>query len=94
LLLGAERAPVDCLVVNLSAGGACLKLQAMMQLPKRFEFLHGATRNVSQLVWQRGYLVGIRHEATASKSLRGYKPGAEAEKPSSLSRRRSWSHHT
>jgi hypothetical protein len=91
LLLDSDRTPVDCLVVNLSAGGACLKLHAIMQLPKRFEFLHGATRNVSQLVWQRGYLVGIRYEATASKSLRGYKPSTEPAKQSSLSRRRAWS---
>jgi hypothetical protein len=91
LLLDSNPAPVDCLVVNLSAGGACLKLHAMMQLPKRFEFLHGASRNVCQLVWQRGYLIGIRYEATASKSLRGCKPGTETAKQSSLSRRRAWS---
>ncbi len=94
LLVGSERIPVDCQVVNLSAGGACLKLNSMLQLPKRFEFLHGVTHNVSQLVWQRDYLVGIRHEATASKSLRGYKPSGEAAKQSSLSRRRAWSHDT
>ena len=84
----AERAPVDCQVVNLSAGGACLKLHTMLQLPKRFEFLHGATRNVSQLVWQRGYLVGISYEASADKSLRGYRPSGDEAKQSSLSRRR------
>ncbi len=92
LLVGSERVPVDCQVVNLSAGGACLKLHTMQELPKRFEFIHGTTRNVSQLVWQRGYLVGICYEATADKSLRGYKPGGEAAKQSSLSRGRIWSH--
>jgi PilZ domain len=92
LLVGSERAPVDCQVINLSAGGACLKLHTMLQLPKRFEFLHGTTHNVSQLVWQRGYLVGIRYEATADKSLRGYRPSGEVAKQSSLSRRRVWNH--
>lgn len=92
LLVGIERVPVVCQVVNLSAGGACLKLHTMLELPKRFEFLHGATRNISQLVWQRGYLVGISYEATADKSLRGYRPSGEAAKQSSLSRRRVWNH--
>jgi PilZ domain len=83
LLFGA--APLDCQVVNLSAGGACLRLPMLPQLPKRFEFLHGATRKVAQLVWQRGYLIGIRYEASAEKSLRK----TDALKQSFLSRRRS-----
>jgi hypothetical protein len=52
LLVGSERAPVDCQVINLSAVGAWLQLHTMLQLPKRFEFLHGTTHNVSQLVWR------------------------------------------
>jgi hypothetical protein len=78
-------APIDCQVVNLSAGGACLKLPTLPQLPKRFEFLHGTTRKGAQLVWQRGYLIGIRYEASTDKSLG--KPAAS--KQNLLSRRRS-----
>jgi hypothetical protein len=89
LLLGPQAAPVDCQVVNLSAGGACLKLSVLQRLPKRFEFLHGATRKLSQLVWQRGYLIGICYEASVSKSLLGCKPSGDGAKQSSLSRRRS-----
>jgi hypothetical protein len=88
LLLGSA-APIDCKVVNLSAGGACLKLSVLQQLPKRFEFLHGATRKLCQLVWQRGYLIGICYEASISKSLVGCKPNTDSAKQSYLSRRRS-----
>ena len=90
LLLSEKAAPLDCQVVNLSAGGACLKLSVMQQLPKRFEFLHGATRKLAQLVWQRGYLIGICYEASMSKSLLGSKVGSSAgAKQSMLARRRS-----
>ena len=88
LLLSAEAAPIDCHVVNLSAGGACLKLSVMQQMPKRFEFLHGATRKLAQLVWQRGYLIGICYEASVSKSLLGSKVGSSGAKQSILTRRR------
>jgi hypothetical protein len=88
-LLVGSAAPIDCQVVNLSAGGACLKLSALAQLPKRFEFLHGTTRKLCQVVWQRGYLIGICYEASVSKSLLGSKSGADGAKQSFLSRRRS-----
>ena len=87
LLLGAAS-PIDCQVVNLSAGGACLKLSALQQLPKRFEFLHGTTRKLCQLVWQRGYLIGVCYEASAHKSLLGSKPVGDRSKQTTLSRRR------
>ena len=89
VLLSAQAAPIDCQVVNLSAGGACLRLSVMEQLPKRFEFLHGTTRKLAQLVWQRGYLIGICYEASVSKSLLGSKPATGGAKQSILSRRRS-----
>jgi hypothetical protein len=89
LLLSEKAAPLDCQVVNLSAGGACLKLSVMQQLPKRFEFHHGATRKLAQLVWQRGYLIGICYEASMSKSLLGSKVGSSGAKQSMLARRRS-----
>jgi hypothetical protein len=89
LLLGPDAAPVNCQVVNLSAGGACLRMSALPRLPRRFEFLHGATRKLAQLVWQRGYLIGICYEASVSKSLLAGKSGADGSKQSILSRRRS-----
>lgn len=64
LLLGSQATPIDCQVVNLSAGGACLKMSVLQKLPKRFEFLHGVTRKLAQPVWERGYLIGICYEAS------------------------------
>jgi hypothetical protein len=89
LVVGPDVAPINCHVVNLSAGGACLKLSVLQRLPKRFEFLHGATRKLAQLVWQRGYLIGICYEASVRRSLLAGKSSTEGTKQSFLSRRRS-----
>ncbi len=90
LVLGPNAPPIDCQVVNLSAGGACLRLSALPpQMPKRVEFLHGATRKLAQVVWQRSYLIGICYEASVSKSLLAGTSSAGGPKQSILSRRRS-----
>jgi hypothetical protein len=75
-------------------------MSELPRLPRRFEFLHGATRKLVQLVWQRSYLIGISYEASVSKSLLAGKSlsakplpagksGSERTKQSILSRRRS-----
>jgi hypothetical protein len=69
MLLGSGAPPIECHVVNLSAGGACLKLPQLMNVPKNFEFLHGGTRHVCRLVWQRALLIGVSYEGSKPKSL-------------------------
>ncbi len=86
LLLGGGAAPIECHVVNLSAGGACLKLPQLTNVPRNFEFLHGATRQVCRLVWQRGLLIGVSYEGSKPKSLHASALSG-APKQSFLSRR-------
>jgi hypothetical protein len=68
LLLGPKTLPVECHVVDLSAGGACLELPRSYDLPKRFEFLHGNTRRFCTLAWTRGFRIGISFEGTIQRS--------------------------
>ena len=68
-LVFASGSPIECQVIDLSAGGACLRLSELRDLSKRFEFHHGAARYVCRLAWQRGYTIGIRYEGSAPKSL-------------------------
>jgi hypothetical protein len=68
LLLGPKTTPIECNVVDMSAGGACLELQRTYDLPKRFEFLHGGTRRLCTLAWTRGFRIGISYEGTVSRS--------------------------
>lgn len=61
LVLDAKTAPIDCTVVDLSAGGACLELARAPDLPRKFEFIHGGVRRKCHLAWRRGYRVGISY---------------------------------
>jgi hypothetical protein len=75
---------VDCQVVDLSAGGACLRISELRDLSKPFEFHHGATRYVCRLAWQRGYTIGVCYDGSAPKSLHGW----VLSKQSTLARRK------
>jgi hypothetical protein len=68
LLLGPKTVPVDCHIVDLSAGGACLELSKTYEFPSRFEFLHGSTRRFCTLAWSRGFRIGISYEGTIQRS--------------------------
>ena len=69
ILISGRAAPIDCTVVDLSAGGACLALSQVQDLPQRFEFLHGGTKKICTLVWRRGYRLGVSFVANPEKSL-------------------------
>ncbi|MGB8430896.1 MAG: PilZ domain-containing protein [Pseudolabrys sp.] len=68
LFLGPKTVPINCHVVDMSAGGACLELSKTYQLPSRFEFLHGSTRRFCTLAWTRGFRIGISYEGTIQRS--------------------------
>ncbi|HLZ06414.1 MAG TPA: PilZ domain-containing protein [Bradyrhizobium sp.] len=55
-----SKAPViDCILVDYSAGGACLQLQKVVDVPQRFEVLYGTTRKRCRVVWKRGMRLGV-----------------------------------
>src|SRR6476620_11695797 len=68
LFLGPKTTPIECHVVDLSAGGACLELPRSCDLAKRFEFLHGSTRRFCTLAWTRGFRIGISYEGAIQRS--------------------------
>ena len=56
----APKAPViECILVDYSAGGACLQLEKFIQLPERFEVLYGTTRKRCRVVWKRALRIGV-----------------------------------
>ncbi len=69
ILLAEKAAIIDCRVVDLSAGGACLEFSKIYDLPRRFTFLHGSSRMLCRLAWTRGYRVGIEYEAAEHKAM-------------------------
>jgi len=56
----AEGAPIDCTVIDLSAGGACLDLPDPERLPPRFTLLHGATRKSCLIKWKKFRRIGVQ----------------------------------
>ena len=59
IIVDPKAAPVDCTVVDYSAGGASLLLPAGTSLPPRFELLHGGTKKRCRLVWKSGNRIGV-----------------------------------
>jgi len=50
---------IDCILVDYSAGGACLQLVKFADLPGRFEIIYGTTRKRCRVVWKRGMRLGV-----------------------------------
>jgi PilZ domain len=68
ILFNPVDTPIECRVVDLSAGGACLELSKQYEYPHRFEFIHGRTRRFCKLAWKRNFRIGISFEAVKEKS--------------------------
>ncbi len=58
LILDPKAPAVDCKIVDLSGGGACLELIVSVRLPRRFMVVHGGTRKHCSLVWQKDLRFG------------------------------------
>jgi hypothetical protein len=56
---GPKASVIECLVVDYSAGGACLQLEKYLDLPERFEILYGTTRKRCRVTWKRGLRIGV-----------------------------------
>jgi hypothetical protein len=59
IFASANATAVECILVDYSAGGACLQLKAFIALPDRFDVLYGTTRKHCRVVWKRGLRMGV-----------------------------------
>jgi len=59
IFASAKTDAVECILVDYSAGGACLQLKAFIALPDRFDVLYGTTRKHCRVVWKRGLRMGV-----------------------------------
>jgi hypothetical protein len=71
ILLGPKIEPIDCTVIDMSAGGARLSVQRPQDIPDNLEFLHGTIRRKCCVVWRRGFQVGISYLAGVERSRVG-----------------------
>src|SRR5579859_6729378 len=59
ILFGSKASVIECILIDYSAGGACLQLQKVADLPDRVEVLYGTTRKRCRIVWKRGMRIGV-----------------------------------
>ena len=56
------RAPaVDCVVLDISAGGACVHAEGHAPIPDRVTFVHSGTKKACRVVWRRGRRLGLQY---------------------------------
>jgi hypothetical protein len=60
IIVDAKSPTVDCYVVDLSSGGACLEVPNPASIPKRFVLVHGATKKSCLVVWKAGRRLGVQ----------------------------------
>lgn len=59
IVVSARDPMIDCVLVDISAGGACIEVDPQVLLPQRFEVVHGNTRKRCRLVWKAGRRIGV-----------------------------------
>ena len=59
ILAGPKMPVIACILVDYSAGGACIQLEKYADLPERFELVYGTTRKRCRVVWKRALRVGL-----------------------------------
>jgi hypothetical protein len=60
IIVDQKKAPtIDCTVIDLSAGGACLEIYGQVQIPKRFVLFHGGTKKSCLVMWRNGRRLGV-----------------------------------
>jgi PilZ domain len=68
IFLTPSSGPIECRVVDLSSGGACLESSILLDFPQRFEFRHGGVRRYCTLAWKRRYRFGIQFSGSPNRS--------------------------
>jgi len=59
IIVNPKAPTIDCSVVDLSAGGACLEIDSGTAIPKRFTLFHAGAKKSCNLVWQKGRRIGV-----------------------------------
>jgi hypothetical protein len=60
IIVDAKSPALDCVVVDLSMGGACLEVSNPGAVPKRFVLLHGKTKKNCLVVWKTARRMGVQ----------------------------------
>jgi hypothetical protein len=61
VVFGPNDGLIDCVVLNLSIGGACLELASPAIIPDQFDLTFDAARTLRacRVAWRSGYKIGV-----------------------------------
>jgi hypothetical protein len=79
VLFDHGRTSIECVIRNLSAGGARLQISPAVMVPSRFELLDGKSgqRRMVRQVWRAGDLMGVAYETAPEASAKPAPPDEE-----------------
>ena len=61
IVFDSRQPALDCVVIDISAGGACIDVSGQATIPARVVFIHSGTRKSARVVWRRGRRVGLQY---------------------------------
>lgn len=54
------KAPaINCDIVDISAGGACIAIHGTAEIPTKFVLLYSGAKKTCKVVWAKGRRVGV-----------------------------------
>jgi hypothetical protein len=61
IVFKGHQALIDCVVLNLSDGGACLKVESPIGIPDTFDLMldHASVRNC-RVAWRKATQIGVQ----------------------------------
>jgi PilZ domain len=59
IFVDLKKPVIDCNVVDISAGGACIEVHGSDAIPARFILNHGGVKKSCRIVWQKGRRIGV-----------------------------------
>jgi hypothetical protein len=60
VVVDPRKPAIECVVIDLSAGGAQVDVHGQTAIPERVTFIHSGTRKSCRVVWRRGRRVGLQ----------------------------------
>ncbi len=61
IVLDPRKPALDCTVIDISAGGACIDVPGQTPIPARAILIHSGTRKSCRVVWRRGRRLGLQY---------------------------------
>jgi hypothetical protein len=60
LIVDLHKPVLECTVVDMSAGGACVFVLGQAEIPDHLTFLHAGVRKTSRVIWRKGRRIGLK----------------------------------